>query len=182
MFLTWVSQCKALKFQPCLLEKPSVSRDKDRFERCDRWTIGQLVAGVLAAALFRLLSLGPQCYAFARCFVAGSYLEMMRYWWNGWMDDTVDGRNPAPVEVGSLSHYLRVFLHPRWLFGISEPSTVETLDIVFPLFHGWMGLLEFGPSQGPKRSWATSSCQPMCLVWPWGTQRSVGCRTWGFVS
>ena len=60
------------------------------------------------------------------------------------MDDTVDGRNPAPVEVGSLSHYLQVFLHPRWLFGISEPSTVETLDIVFPLFHGWMGLLPFG--------------------------------------
>ena len=27
---------------------------------------------------------------------------------------TVDGRNPAAVEVGSLSHYLQVFLHPRW--------------------------------------------------------------------
>ena len=41
--------------------------------------------------------------------------------------DTVDGRNPAPVEVGSLSHYLQVFIHPRWLFGISEPSTVALL-------------------------------------------------------
>ena len=30
------------------------------------------------------------------------------------MHTTVDGRNPAPVEVGSLSHYLQVFLHPRW--------------------------------------------------------------------
>ena len=28
--------------------------------------------------------------------------------------NTVDGRNPAPVEVGSLSHYLQGFIHPRW--------------------------------------------------------------------
>ena len=27
---------------------------------------------------------------------------------------TVDGRNPAPGEFGSLSHYLHGFLHPRW--------------------------------------------------------------------
>ena len=27
---------------------------------------------------------------------------------------TVDGRNPGPVEVGSLSHHLRCFVHPRW--------------------------------------------------------------------
>ena len=29
---------------------------------------------------------------------------------------TVDGRNPvnSPVEVGSLSHCLQIFLHPRW--------------------------------------------------------------------
>ena len=31
----------------------------------------------------------------------------------------------SPVEVGSWkSHYLQGFIHPRWLFGISEPSTV----------------------------------------------------------
>jgi len=28
---------------------------------------------------------------------------------------TVDGRNPAPVEVGSLSHYLQGSFHPRWV-------------------------------------------------------------------
>ena len=28
--------------------------------------------------------------------------------------DTVDGRNPAPVEVGSLSHHLQGFIHPKW--------------------------------------------------------------------
>ena len=38
--------------------------------------------------------------------------------------DTVDGRNAAPVEVGSLSHYSTRFIYPRWLLGISEPSTV----------------------------------------------------------
>ncbi len=27
---------------------------------------------------------------------------------------TVDGRNPALVELGSLSHYLHGFIHPRW--------------------------------------------------------------------
>ena len=27
---------------------------------------------------------------------------------------TVDGRNPAPVEVGSLSHDFQCFIHPRW--------------------------------------------------------------------
>ncbi len=29
-------------------------------------------------------------------------------------ENTVDGRNPAPVEVGSFSHYLQGFIHPRW--------------------------------------------------------------------
>ena len=42
---------------------------------------------------------------------------------------TVDGNQKSginsPVEVGSLSHYLQGFIHPRWLFGISEPSTVS---------------------------------------------------------
>ena len=42
-------------------------------------------------------------------------------------DPTVDGSEiqRAPVEVGSLPHYLRGFKHPRWFFRrISEPSTV----------------------------------------------------------
>ena len=36
---------------------------------------------------------------------------------------TVDGRNPAPVEVCSLSHYLQGSIHPRWLARFL-PSTV----------------------------------------------------------
>ena len=31
---------------------------------------------------------------------------------------SVDGRNPAPVDVGSLSYYWQGFRHPRWLFRI----------------------------------------------------------------
>ena len=33
---------------------------------------------------------------------------------NLYLPHTADGRNAAPVEVGSLSHYLQSFLHPRW--------------------------------------------------------------------
>ena len=33
------------------------------------------------------------------------------------MNNFVDGTNPAPVEVGSLRHYLQGFIHPRWLAG-----------------------------------------------------------------
>ena len=38
----------------------------------------------------------------------------------------------SAVEVGSLSHYLQFFLHPRWLAGF-QPSTDMTFsqDIVF---------------------------------------------------
>ena len=37
---------------------------------------------------------------------------------------TVDGRIHSPVEVGSLSHHLLGFIHPRWLFGISSIKSI----------------------------------------------------------
>ena len=37
---------------------------------------------------------------------------------------TVDGWNPANQLICKISHHLQGFVHPRWLFGISEPSTV----------------------------------------------------------
>ena len=45
-----------------------------------------------------------------------------------YMDDTADGsgiRHP-PVEIGSLSHKFTTgfYRSKRWLFGISEPSTL----------------------------------------------------------
>ena len=49
---------------------------------------------------------------------------------------TVDGSEirRSPVEVGSLSHYLEDFIHPRWFSRqISEPSTVSSFH--FPARH-----------------------------------------------
>ena len=43
--------------------------------------------------------------------------------------DTVDGRHPAPVEVGSLSLLCRSFYIPRWLFGISSKNSMYTWDL-----------------------------------------------------
>ena len=41
------------------------------------------------------------------------------------LNTSVDGRNPAPVEVGSLSHYSQGFYTSEVVGnGISEPSTV----------------------------------------------------------
>ena len=39
---------------------------------------------------------------------------------------TVDGSEirRLPVEVGSFSHYLQFFIHPRWLFGISSINSI----------------------------------------------------------
>ena len=34
-------------------------------------------------------------------------------------------RNPAPVEVGSLSHYFQGFIHPKWLFEISSINSKD---------------------------------------------------------
>ena len=50
-------------------------------------------------------------------------------------NDTVDGQNPAPVEVGSFSHYLQGFIHPRWLFGISSTNSMLNIRKCHSLSH-----------------------------------------------
>ena len=47
-----------------------------------------------------------------------------------YITDTVDGRIFAPVQVGSFSHYLQCFIHPRWLAGFL-PSTVSLMITLF---------------------------------------------------
>ena len=42
--------------------------------------------------------------------------------------------NPEPVEVGSLSHSLQGFIHPRWLFGISSINSTAQISAVFLKF------------------------------------------------
>ena len=56
-----------------------------------------------------------------RGFKIGCLLYHSYCWWF---------RNPAADEVGSLSHYSRGFIHARWLFGISELSTVCFLIVL----------------------------------------------------
>ena len=46
---------------------------------------------------------------------------------------SADGINPAPVEVGSLSHHLQGFIHPRWFSRrISEPYCQYVNPASFP--------------------------------------------------
>ena len=59
------------------------------------------------------------------------------------LGDTVDGRNPAPVEVGSLSHYLQGFIHPRWC-RISSINSMESLKMKKSW---WWVLLERGTTE-----------------------------------
>ena len=48
------------------------------------------------------------------------------------------GRNSAPVEVGSFSHYLQGFVHPRWLFRISSINSTTWLDLIWgERWFGW---------------------------------------------
>ena len=43
-------------------------------------------------------------------------------------NNTVDGRYPAPVEVGSSSHDSQGFIHPRRLFGMSSINSMNFLE------------------------------------------------------
>ena len=44
-------------------------------------------------------------------------------------------KSGSPVEVGSLSHYLQGFIHPRWLFGISSINSYVSLPETVPGNH-----------------------------------------------
>ena len=79
---------------------------------------------------------GAQCDHHFRCFwLRGARENTVRAVAKGRGDfcynDTVDGSEilRSPVEVASLSQYLRRFLHPRWC-RISEPSTVYYCKVI----------------------------------------------------
>ena len=95
-----------------------------------------------------------------------------------WLDElqagTVDGQNPAPVDrlTVTVSHYLPGFIHPRWLSGISEPSTVSlkisgvspqllflnTADVRWPYFvlHKPMSLQQWSLCSSPS-AWSRAA-------------------------
>ena len=52
----------------------------------------------------------------------------------GWPFHTVDGWNPVPVEVGSLSHLLSGFIHPRWC-RISSINSIAMLRSTLRYFY-----------------------------------------------
>ena len=57
-----------------------------------------------------------------------SWRPAYRYHWPPANHTTVDGRNFAPVEVGSLSHYLQGFIHVRWCRILSTNSTMTPIE------------------------------------------------------
>ena len=40
-------------------------------------------------------------------------------------DDTVDGRNPAPVDMVNIPLFTGLYIHPKWLFGISSINSMK---------------------------------------------------------
>ena len=62
------------------------------------------------------------------------------------LNTSVDGRNPAPVEVGSLSHYSQGFYTSEVVGnGISEPSTVLVgYDFISQTRSQWVSPLKIG--------------------------------------
>ena len=97
---------------------------------------------------------------------------------------TVDGRNPAPVEVGSLSHYLQGFYTSKlWLFGISEPSTVPSVQKLLASaahFAGW-GLYRSFLLGGKKVVNTFHQCAPEPRTEP-STSSTFLCRLWMFTN
>ena len=60
------------------------------------------------------------------------------------------GRNPANQLMWRIYHYLQGFIHLRWLFGISEPSTVPIVVMLVKLtspslLHHFCSALEGSP-------------------------------------
>ena len=67
----------------------------------------------------------PWCSILGEAFPSWSDItcgSMIRCWWF-W--------NPSPVEVGSLSHYLQDFIHPRWLAGFLPSTVVCGFKVLF---------------------------------------------------
>ena len=63
---------------------------------------------------------------------------LLKYWFHygpfigtkpGWLI-LLMAENFAPVEVGSLAHYLQGFIHSGWLVGF-QPSTVSLISCAF---------------------------------------------------
>ena len=80
---------------------------------------------------------------------------------------TVDGRNHAPVEVGSLSHYLQGFLHPKWCrISSINSSNPPLIACLFVCFVKWRTAWWFHPR------WR--NCPLISTSFPWQKKRRDG--------
>ena len=81
-------------------------------------------------------------------------------------------RNPvnSPVEVGSLSHYLQGFIHPKWLAGCLPSTICQGFDLMFlqlwptpPRLNHWKLLTGFPPTslEGETAAKDSSGLQPL---------------------
>ena len=81
----------------------------------------------------------------------------------------------SPVEVGSLSHYsyrVYTFTHPRWLFGISDPSTVVPTS-----YNPWVGNHRVKiPWRNFRQRWLRQVTNPS-----WKTTHVLGVRLFSFL-
>ena len=77
--------------------------------------------------------------------------------------NTVDGRNPAPVEsIGSFSHYVQGFIHSRWLFGISSINRINYYYSTRRYCLEGPGALFLWPNS--RTSWNEESSPTKCCV------------------
>ena len=80
----------------------------------------------LAVSFCWLCQPEASCGAAVGCLVMGGIWIATKK--NRWFRNPVN----SPVEVGPLYHYLRGFIHSRWLFGISSINSTSRNGL--PLF------------------------------------------------
>ena len=102
--------------------------------------------------------------------------------------DKVNGRKPAPVEIGSLSHYLQGFIHPkRWLFqkmiylcqrqNGSSTTMLRLSELSRLILSGWRYLLS--RSLFITSGWAVGATNRACRVGPvWWKFTSIFLHVW----
>ena len=99
----------------------------------------------------------------------GSGAENIVFFGGDWtpqssFENTVDGRNPANQLIGSLSHYLQGFIHPRWCRIPSMPGEFLS-TCFFPLVQGRVVTWRPG-AEGPSGYWPCWGLNPEKLPTP----------------
>ena len=135
-FHGWIFSLSKLDFMPICLGRfltyfliPSFSNQS--MLSLSRWEHTELTLTTCFSTLglytpnYRIDSVQAVTWIVTRACQLSKKRRTMNY--RGWF------RNPAnsPVEVGSLSRYLRGFIHPKWLFRISEPSKETNSGLPF---------------------------------------------------